>query len=101
MPPAAAGGPAKGVPAIVTAKGGGKVVATDGGAVKEKAPRGKKKDVDDLAAEADAAGSGAQEPKVDYTKLYDVPECPVFHPTAKEFIHPGKYIESISEQVRE
>ena len=37
---------------------------------------------------------------VDYKKLYDVPDCPVFYPTAKEFNHPGKYIESISEQVR-
>lgn len=46
------------------------------------------------------ADPGPPAPKVEYRALYDVPECPVFHPTAKEFNHPGKYIESISEQVR-
>jgi len=79
---------------------GKQAAGTDGGAGVGKVlprERGKKMDADDVVEE-DAAG-GAQEPKVDYKKLYDVPECPVFHPTAKEFTNPGKYIESISEQV--
>jgi hypothetical protein len=52
---------------------------------------------DPSAADGNAADGNV--PPVDYHALYDVPECPVFHPTAKEFNHPGKYIESISEQV--
>ena len=55
--------------------------------------------MDEPEAEGDTRAA-RQEPKVDYKRLYDVPECPVFYPTAKEFNHPGKYIESISEQVR-
>jgi hypothetical protein len=53
-----------------------------------------------VAASEPIADPGTPAPKVDYRSLYDVPECPVFHPTAREFNHPGKYIESISEQVR-
>ena len=69
-----------------------------GGAAGGKARRKGKEAQDAAAVPAPAEGVPAE--PVDYTRLYAVPDCPVFYPTAKEFNHPGKYIESISEQVR-
>jgi hypothetical protein len=84
------------------AKAGGRAPAAaggDGGAAAGGKARRKGKEAQDAAA-APTPGDGVPAEPVDYTKLYAVPDCPVFYPTAKEFNHPGKYIESISEQVR-
>ena len=42
-----------------------------------------------------SGGAGAKEPEEDIKALYDVPECPVFFPTAKEFNHPVRGIASL------
>ena len=50
--------------------------------------RKQKKEQEPEGVEAHA-GAGPEQEKVDYKRLYDVPECPVFRPTAKEFNNPG------------